>query len=995
MTHGIKSILRVVLLAAGLLIIPCFHTSAQEETYVETFDTHELPGWEHTQGAVVSGGILRIEPGNFARYDGAFEDFMLTVRTRWSGDGNLAITYRSAGQTSYHLLVAAGALVLQRESGGAVHDVGRADITLTPGEWWEVTIIVAGNEHSLAVDGKPAATIIDDGTALPAGAIDFETLGALTLEIDQMTLTLGAQTSSQAARLPAESGQVNLFPDAAGLSWVYLGGPPGGLGYDIRMDPRNSEVMYVTDAWAGAFKSLDGGQSWFPINEGITARVGPSGDGIPVFSLSIDPNNPDTLWAGTQFNGSVFRSDDGGENWRSMSTGILEKALTIRGITVEPGNSEVVYLGGEVSSWEWNGSPLPGLGLDMTKGVVYKSVNGGQSWTRIWYGDNLTRYIWISPQDHNLVYVSTGIFDREAANSDPAALKPGGVGILRSHDGGASWEELGVANGFAANELYVGSLFMHPQNPEILLAAAGSDTYLWKLGSPLGGIYLTEDGGDTWRRVQGLDDASAVEFCQSDPRVAYAGSLHGLYRSDDGGHTWTKLAGRGWGAPDIVAGFPIDMQCDPHDPQRIFINNYNGGNFLSQDGGQTWIDASRGYTGALMRHIAVAPDNPAHLYATERSGVFRSDDGGRTWQGLAHGPARALEATGLAIDPKDSQHVIAAIGDAGIAPRVTTDGGQTWRETDLSWLGFDRSQGNLDFQVAFSPSDAQRVLVFSGTYNCWWNGSGCESGYGILLSSDGGESWERSSVSKGVAFDVAFSSNGTAYAALYPDALYRSDDGGQNWELVSQSVSAGSRLAGATLTAIAADGQDPERIYAGFYRGGVMVSQDGGETWKTSSAGMSPEATVRDIIVDVTRPGVVYAAAHDSGVLVSHDSGATWKTLNSSLISRAGVDLALSTDGSVLYLAVEGAGVSRLSVYDQSYFDALAPSAASPAPDSTSEAEPMASSDGPVLPTPFAMPAGPSSSEASTPFLPVPILAGVSAVAMLSIAFAVIRKRLR
>ena len=103
--------------------------------------------------------------------------------------------------------------------------------------------------------------------------------------------------------------------DLPTLPWVSTGGPIGGLGYDIRMDPRDSQVMYVTDALAGAFKSIDGGNNWFPINNGITARTGPSGDAIPVFSLTIDPNAPDTLWAGTQFSGGVFRSDNGGETW--------------------------------------------------------------------------------------------------------------------------------------------------------------------------------------------------------------------------------------------------------------------------------------------------------------------------------------------------------------------------------------------------------------------------------------------------------------------------------------------------------------------------------------------------------------------------------------------------------------------------------------------------------------------------------------------------------
>ncbi|MBM3153662.1 MAG: hypothetical protein FJZ96_15910, partial [Chloroflexi bacterium] len=188
-------------------------------------------------------------------------------------------------------------------------------------------------------------------------------------------------------------------------TWVYTGGPLGGLGYDVRMDPRNPDIMYVTDAYAGAFKSTNGGQDWVAINNGIPPYFGLSNDVIPVFSLTIDPNQPDTLWVGLQYNSAIYRSTDGGVSWTNMNTGsngIIEQSISTRGFTVEPGNSNVVYFAGEVSSFEWNnGVSLSGLGLDMTKGVVYKTADGGQTWTRLWYGDNLARYVWIHPQDHN------------------------------------------------------------------------------------------------------------------------------------------------------------------------------------------------------------------------------------------------------------------------------------------------------------------------------------------------------------------------------------------------------------------------------------------------------------------------------------------------------------------------------------------------------------------------------------------------------------------
>jgi photosystem II stability/assembly factor-like uncharacterized protein len=111
------------------------------------------------------------------------------------------------------------------------------------------------------------------------------------------------------------------------------------------------------------------------------------------------------------------------------------------------------------------------------------------------------------------------------------------VGILRSHDGGQTWEVLGLANGFAPDELYFGSLYMHPENPEVLLAAAGNDPYMWHLQRPLGAIYSTQDGGDSWQRVLELPNASEVEICEGDPDVVYAGPMSGIYRSMDGGLT--------------------------------------------------------------------------------------------------------------------------------------------------------------------------------------------------------------------------------------------------------------------------------------------------------------------------------------------------------------------------------------------------------------------------------------------------------------------------
>ena len=200
-------------------------------------------------------------------------------------------------------------------------------------------------------------------------------------------------------------------------AWVRTGGPSGGVGYDIKVRPDNPDVMYATDAFAGVHKSIDGGLTWRSINQGIEARSGDAGDQIPAYCVTIDPNNPDVLWVGMQNSNDVYRSADAGASWEKRRNGIVETigSFTVRGITVQPGNSNVVYIAGEINPR--NGAGPQGIFGDLVRGVVYKSSDGGQNWAAVWRGDNLARYVIVDPTNANTVYVSTGIFDRDAANA--------------------------------------------------------------------------------------------------------------------------------------------------------------------------------------------------------------------------------------------------------------------------------------------------------------------------------------------------------------------------------------------------------------------------------------------------------------------------------------------------------------------------------------------------------------------------------------------------
>jgi photosystem II stability/assembly factor-like uncharacterized protein len=684
------------------------------------------------------------------------------------------------------------------------------------------------------------------------------------------------------------------------LNWVRTGGPPGGLGYDVRMHPENPDVMFVTDAHAGVFRSFDTGHTWVPSNNGITARAGRSGDEISIFCVTIDQNNPNVVWAGLAELRGIYKSTDMGETWSEMVNGIVENVgITFRGFTVDPRSSDIVYAAGEIASFAWSSEPQPGREFDKTKGVIYKTTDGGQNWNAIWRGDNLARYVWIHPRNPDTLYVSTGIFDREAANSDHMTNTPGGVGILKSIDGGQNWQQInnGITN------LYVGTLFMHPENPDTLLAGSSNVSYSQGVG-----IFLTTNGGETWEKVspQGVQ---SVEFALSNPQIAYAGNPDAIYRSTDGGRTWQKVTpgDRRWGPPGVEAGFPIDFQVDPRNPNRLFANNYGGGNFLSEDGGQTWIAASKGYTGALVRGIAVAPDNPARVYAAARSGIFASSDGGENWLGLNYPPAGGLEWTVVAIDPANPQHVFAANTSFG-SILESHDDGQTWRDTGA----FVTGKGWRS--LAFAPSDPN--VIYAGT-GAFFSGGAFDNtlpANGVHASINGGATWAAANDNTSQDAQVADIAVNTAnpqlvYAATTNKGILVTSDGGANWQISNQALPQNP-----VVLSVAIHPTNPNVIFAGLEKAGLYRSVDGGANWQAIAAGLPAEATVTSIVFSPTDPDLMFLADIFSGVYRSGDQGGTWAPINDRLRTRATNVLALSSDGQHLYAATEGGGVFRLDL---------------------------------------------------------------------------------
>jgi hypothetical protein len=512
-----------------------------------------LQGSSHAWATVVTGQ--------------AWSDYTFEVKVKLLDPGSTAhLLFRlNDDRGRYFVGLNEGGVYLERENPwGSFAGI----LKFTPGayqldQWYTISINADLRDITVSVDGGQVLNYTDGiTTVIWSGTVGLESAGPEGLEVRFDDINVSGS--------PPPDDQ-----------WFKTGGPIGGLGYDVRFGSVDQQVMYVTDNYSGVNKSNDGGSNWYATNRGITGRAGSSGDAIPIFTLNVDPNNVNNLWAGLKDAKGAYKSTNAGQLWEEVtpdSTALPEAEFVFRGFTVQEGQSNVVYAAGE--------TPQHNIGhsFDKVRGRVFKSVDGGGSWQSLWEGENLARYVIIHPNNPQIIYVSLGIFDREAYDSDCRQVPPvkGFGGVLRTKNGAPPFEVLGAAQGL--DDPYVGSLVMHPTNPDILLAGTGNvacsrywDGSKWVTTS---GVFRTTNGGDKWTMTLPNDVITAVEFAPSNPQIAYAGGQTKFYRSQDSGEHWTMVAGGTgtWGPPGIVAGFPIDILVDPHDPYTLFVNNYGGGN---------------------------------------------------------------------------------------------------------------------------------------------------------------------------------------------------------------------------------------------------------------------------------------------------------------------------------------------------------------------------------------------------------------------------------
>lgn len=332
------------------------------------------------------------------------------------------------------------------------------------------------------------------------------------------------------------------------------------------------------------------------------------------------------------------------------------------------------------------------------------------------------------------------------------------LAVLAASSVSAAWRAEGPALG------NVSRIAVAPSKPDVVYAATSG-----------GGIWRSDDGGDSWSLPGDEMTSRNVEWIVVDPGNAasvWAGS-GGIWRSTDSGATWKMLSGSYPGGLLRPVGYPVVFA--PTQPKTIFLPSTNL-HYCSDDGGKTWRDFRVPNQDAYV--MAVDPGNPKIVFAGGRGdslNLSRSTDGGKTWRQTGIGLGKTSLKT-LLIDPKRPSTLYAA-GGVFTSVFKSTDSGDNWNELKLPVGG---------------TSDLYELSMDPVNGNTLW----AATEDGLLVSRDGGESWQQSDrgtgnyLVKSVAFDPRNSEH--LIAATGGTGVYASVDGGDSWSQSSRGMSGGN-----------------------------------------------------------------------------------------------------------------------------------------------------------------------------------------------------------
>lgn len=654
------------------------------------------------------------------------------------------------------------------------------------------------------------------------------------VETLNVALPAEAEVASTATNEPTPApSPTPVPPPRPGWTRFTLNG--GGGQPSISIDPTNSQIVYVTTDNGGLVKTIDGGETWFSINNNIGNRQ--------LSDSELDPLNPQVLYvtaevfsetpsyADEPVNGELYRTRDGGQTWEVVSAqGMGASDGRVFGIVQWPSTRNLL--------------------------IPFDPANPSRFDAD---GDGLSDVIYVGGWDEN----------------EPNSDKRGGV--WRSLDEGQTFKQLGL------NDANIWALRADPRDPQRLYAATFGQ-----------GLWVSADGGLTWESWQeripipyisdiaieilsGTLYVTTNAFYTTYAREEYE-SERGIYKSLDNGQTFSRLNA---GLDTSAQGYETIL-IDRTDPsgQTLITGNFKADEpnvYRSKDGGQSWqvmglkIPTPPNWFNNIKHLWALEQAADGTLYATSWRGIFRFNRTEDVWEVKSTGLGN-ISVQSIAHEPSNTATLYLGILDS--KPYKSTNWGNTWTvmEKGFTTVSGDNNVGASDLTVA--PTDP-KVVYATGI------GPSGQIASAVLKSMDAGKRWE--SIANGLpptnddeptwvarAISVSARDANVVYVALDILAgegrVYKTVDGGENWQLVL-SVPERARDLALTVTA-------PETVVFATARGGVFVSDDAGQNWRESR--LPEENLIYSVAVFPTNPLQILAGVNVLGAYLSQDGGRTW-----------------------------------------------------------------------------------------------------------------------
>jgi photosystem II stability/assembly factor-like uncharacterized protein len=699
-----------------------------------------------------------------------------------------------------------------------------------------------------------------------------------------------AEPAAPAAAAATAAVNPSLF---GALRWRGIGPYRGGRALAVTGVPGEAKTFYFGAVAGGVWKTTDGGGTW----QALT-------DGTPISSvgaIAIAPSNHDIIYVGSgeaaprgdiTYGDGVYKSVDGGKTWSHIG---LKDSRQIGALIVDPHNADIVLVAAFGHAF----------GPNSERGV-FRTTDGGRSWTKVLYKNDQTGAIDVSfdPHDARIVYAALWQARRQPWNFSSGGP---GSGMYRSSDGGLTWKQL-TGNGLPGGIL--GRI-------HVSVSPADSKRVYAMIEAVDGGLYRSDDGGEHWQRVN--DDGrlsqrawyfSTILADPKDVDTVYAENT-GLFRSGDGGKSFELLPAR--------HGDHHGIWIDPTTPSRI-IEVSDGGASISFDRGKSWSTVYNQPT-AQFYHVSVDTRFPYYAYGAQQDNssiaiASMAHEGAITqhdWYDASDGEAGFVLA-----DPRDADIVYGT--NENLINRFNK---QTMQMQVISVWPVDVSghaakdlehRFNWTSPLAMSPFDPDTLYY------------GMER---LYKTSDDGHSWNaispdltRNDKSKQQAsggpitkditsveyYDTVFAvaesplSRGMIWVGTDDGLIQLTRDGGGSW----LNVTPRAMPEWSTISMIEPSRYDANTAYVAVDRHKlddikpyIFVTSDGGKTWTRSDEGLPEGSFVHAVREDTVKRGLLYAAT-ETGVFVSFDSGRHWQSLQLNMPRTPIHDLVVKDDDLVV-----------------------------------------------------------------------------------------------